>query len=150
MARTRLLKVISLIIIILLLPLVSYSINKPSPDKTAIMAKTAKLAIPFIENQGQIKDKSVRFYANTFAGTVFVTDKGEIVYSLIKTDPRPQTIDHRQKDKTPNLPTGQAGTEHRQNISELQTPDSITRAVALRESLERHKDSKIEGINKAE
>ncbi|OHB71796.1 MAG: hypothetical protein A2W23_00015 [Planctomycetes bacterium RBG_16_43_13] len=123
---------------------------KEGVDKDAFMKKVSALQMPFIENQGQIKDKSVRFYANTFAGTVFVTDKGEIVYSLIKTDPRPQTIDHRQKDKTPNLPTGQAGTEHRQNISELQTPDSITRAVALRESLERHKDSKIEGINKAE
>src|SRR3990170_1840882 len=86
MARTRLLKVISLIIIILLLPFVSYSINKPSPDKSAIMAKTAKLAIPFIENQGQIKDKAVKFYANTFAGNVYVTEKGEVVYGLVKAE----------------------------------------------------------------
>src|SRR4030065_1908116 len=112
-------------------------------DRNAFIKKIPGLQIPFIENQGQIKNKSVRFYASTFAGTVFITDKGEIVYSLIKTDHRPQPIDHRQKDKTPN-------SELKTPDSRLQTPDSITRAVALRESLERHKDSKIEGINKAE
>ena len=47
--------------------------------------KISGLQIPFIENQGQIKDKSVRFYADTFAGTVFVTDKGEVVHNIIKT-----------------------------------------------------------------
>ena len=31
--------------------------------------------MPFIANQGQL-DKSVRYYAHTFGGTVFVTDKG--------------------------------------------------------------------------
>ncbi len=30
-------------------------------------------------------DEKVRFYANTFGGTVFVTNDGEIVYSLPKT-----------------------------------------------------------------
>ena len=39
------------------------------------------LKVPFIANQGQ-HDQSVRFYAPTFGGTVFVTDDGEIVYSL--------------------------------------------------------------------
>ena len=56
-------------------------------DKNALMKKASALQMPFIENQGQIKPvlskaegaESVRFYANTFAGTVFVTDKGEIV-----------------------------------------------------------------------
>ena len=52
-------------------------------DKESIKPKLAKLGVPFIENQGQIKDPSVKFYANTFAGTVFVNDKGEIVYSLV-------------------------------------------------------------------
>jgi len=51
-------------------------------DKEAIKPKLAKICIPFIENQGQIKDASVKFYANTFAGTVFLTEKGEVVYSL--------------------------------------------------------------------
>ncbi len=32
-------------------------------DKNAVMKKVSGLQIPFIENQGQVKDKSVRFYA---------------------------------------------------------------------------------------
>lgn len=39
------------------------------------------IAIPFIANRGQL-DRAVAFYAPTSAGTVFVTRKGRIVYSL--------------------------------------------------------------------
>ncbi|MBI5375841.1 MAG: SBBP repeat-containing protein [Candidatus Schekmanbacteria bacterium] len=65
---------------ILLIPLLAFA--NTSPDTSKVLAKAAKLQIPFIENKGQVQDKSVRFYANTFAGNVFVTDKGEIVYGL--------------------------------------------------------------------
>jgi len=37
--------------------------------------------VPFIGNAGQI-DPAVTYYAPTFAGTVFVTREGRIVYSL--------------------------------------------------------------------
>jgi hypothetical protein len=37
---------------------------------------------PFIENKGQIKDKSVKYYAKTFGGTVFITRDGNFAYSL--------------------------------------------------------------------
>jgi len=37
--------------------------------------------IPFIQNLGQV-DNHVQFYARTFGGTVFVTDKNQIIYSL--------------------------------------------------------------------
>jgi len=47
--------------------------------------KLAKLQIPFIANQGQ-SDKEMKFYARTFAGTVFVTEAGELVYSLPKVE----------------------------------------------------------------
>ena len=40
------------------------------------------LQIPFIENKGQIEDESLKYYAKTFGGTVFVTEDGQIVYSL--------------------------------------------------------------------
>ena len=47
------------------------------------------LSVPFIANQGQT-DGRVAFYAPTFAGTVFVTTTGEIVYSLpMPEDPPP-------------------------------------------------------------
>jgi len=37
--------------------------------------------IPFIANRGQV-DERVAFYAHTFAGTVFATRRGELVYAL--------------------------------------------------------------------
>ncbi len=41
--------------------------------------------LPFIENVGQI-DGQVRYYASVPSGTVFVTDGGEMVYSLARLD----------------------------------------------------------------
>ncbi len=52
-----------------------------TPDKADIRARLQRITVPFVANQGQT-DKQVKFYAATFGGTVFVTDKGEIVYSL--------------------------------------------------------------------
>ena len=50
-------------------------------SKAEVIQKTAKLQMPFIANNGQV-DKQVKYYANTFGGTVFVTKDGEIVYAL--------------------------------------------------------------------
>ncbi|MBI5307412.1 MAG: SBBP repeat-containing protein, partial [Planctomycetes bacterium] len=51
------------------------------PLKEKVTQEIQKLQAPFIANNGQI-DGRVRFYAQTFRGTVFVTKDGEIVYSL--------------------------------------------------------------------
>ena len=51
-------------------------------NKKAIIQKALKLNMPFIANQGQIKDERVRFYAKTFGGSVFITPNGEMVYSF--------------------------------------------------------------------
>ena len=96
-------------------------------DRNAFIKKIPGLQIPFIENQGQIKNKSVRFYASTFAGTVFITDKGEIVYSLIKSENSEagsEKLKLRDKDiKSETL------------RSELQTPNSNnTKEVTIKES----------------
>src|SRR5262249_34999299 len=65
--------------------------SNPSSSQSAIPAETrqklAKLQIPFVANQGQ-SDKEMKFYARTFAGTVFVTETGKLVYSLPKADGR--------------------------------------------------------------
>ncbi len=53
----------------------------PKLEKEAFVQKAQKLRMPFIANHGQT-DERVRFYANTFGGTVFVTKDGEIVYAL--------------------------------------------------------------------
>ncbi len=39
------------------------------------------MTIPFVKNLGQT-DEKVQYYAKTFAGTIFVTDEGDLVYSL--------------------------------------------------------------------
>lgn len=61
------------------------------PSKTEIIQKTKSLQIPFVANDGQT-DERVRFYANTFGGTVFVTKDGEIVYALpeVKSEDAPE------------------------------------------------------------
>ncbi len=59
----------------------STSTGDPKLDTTSFVQKTKKLQIPFIANKGQV-DEQVRFYANIFGGTVFVTKDGEIVYAL--------------------------------------------------------------------
>lgn len=50
-------------------------------SETRLEPRLSGIEIPFIENQGQT-DRRVAYYASTFAGTVFVTREGEIVYSL--------------------------------------------------------------------
>jgi Leucine-rich repeat (LRR) protein len=52
-----------------------------------VLEKAFKIQMPFIENQGQISDEHVRFYSKIFGGTVYVTDKGEMIYSLTKAEP---------------------------------------------------------------
>src|SRR5438876_960683 len=48
--------------------------------------KLSGVSIPFIANAGQ-SDPAVAYYARTFAGTVFVTRDGRIVYSLPNVKP---------------------------------------------------------------
>jgi hypothetical protein len=50
-------------------------------EKSRITSHLSRLHIPFIANEGQVS-REVKYYARTFGGTVFVTEKGEIVYSL--------------------------------------------------------------------
>ena len=60
----------------------SLAIARQSTSSTAgVLLQAKTLHIPFMENRGQVNDK-VMFYARTFGGTVFLTQEGEIVYSL--------------------------------------------------------------------
>jgi hypothetical protein len=51
------------------------------PDQERAKQSLAGLQIPFITNESQL-DPRVSYYAPTFAGTVYVTHDGKIVYSL--------------------------------------------------------------------
>jgi hypothetical protein len=58
----------------------------------ALSTKLSTLQVPFIENKGQTH-VDVRYYANTFSGTLFVTNRGELVYALCAgTDSNPDGI----------------------------------------------------------
>ena len=51
------------------------------PTRVEALRNKPRAHIPFIRNQGQ-QDGDVEFYAQMFAGTVFVTRAGDIVYHL--------------------------------------------------------------------
>jgi len=70
-------------------------------DKSEVSTRIQKLSIPFILNQGQM-DKRVKFYANTFGGTVFVTENGEMIYSLQKAERDRKALKQRGKTVKPN------------------------------------------------
>src|SRR6266540_7472568 len=64
--------------------LVVSSASRADTGSGAMEAARQKLGgvrVPFIANAGQ-SDPAVAYYAPTFAGTVFVTRDGRIVYSL--------------------------------------------------------------------
>ena len=52
-------------------------------DKSHIAEKVKTAAVPFVANHGQFADE-VSYYAKTLSGTLFVTNKGELVYNLPK------------------------------------------------------------------
>ena len=59
----------------------SPSRGAPATNERKIREQLSRLRIPFVPNAGQT-NSAVAFYAPTFAGTVFVTRDGRIVYSL--------------------------------------------------------------------
>ncbi|MBM4136326.1 MAG: hypothetical protein FJ241_05765, partial [Nitrospira sp.] len=70
-----------LLIVLFFIPDVSFASNGKAIDDR-VKAQIGRLSIPFIENVGQVENNDVSFYAKTFGGTVFITKKGDIVYSL--------------------------------------------------------------------
>jgi len=52
-------------------------------NTSEIIKEIAKAQIPFIINEGQL-NSSISYYAQTLAGPVYITNNGEIIYSLSK------------------------------------------------------------------
>jgi len=71
--------------------------RRPVAGQVAPLPQTGQSAIPFqvpfIQNQGQIADPQVLFYARTFGGTVYVTAEGQLVYALPGSDDGRQTTE---------------------------------------------------------
>ena len=55
--------------------------HTPAPTLATAQQKLAAMSVPFVPNAGQW-DARAAFAAQTFAGTLFVTQQGELVYSL--------------------------------------------------------------------
>ena len=73
-----------------------------TPDR-ATLDKIAALSVPFVPNAGQW-DARAAFAAQTFAGTLFVTTQGELVYSLPGKpidDAAASTTPSRSRERTP-------------------------------------------------
>ena len=133
------------------------------PYKPEIVHKMKKLQMPFIANDGQA-DENVKYYANTFAGSVFVTKEGEIVYSLPKnnevTDNFPLkrgaggVSEHTQQNKeNDGFASSFAKTQDRLNPSytnsnpqsEIKNLKSKTQGLTLKEELVNSKISQVKG-----
>jgi hypothetical protein len=71
----------------------------PVVNQKKVAQKMRQLHLPFVANAGQ-KDKEVAYYAKTFGGTIFVTQKGEIVYALPEgREPRKKFQDWTEPNK---------------------------------------------------
>ena len=71
--------------------------NAPDP---ATLNRIAKLSVPFVPNAGQW-DSRAAFAAQTFAGTLFVTKEGQLVYSL-PGKPIAANADSEESDSPPS------------------------------------------------
>ncbi|MBI3639254.1 MAG: SBBP repeat-containing protein [Thaumarchaeota archaeon] len=70
------------------------------PDKSLVTSSIdagilAKVNLPFIQNQGQVNE-DVKFYANTFAGTVFVTNN-DITYTMTATKDSTNSVAFKER-----------------------------------------------------
>ena len=63
-----------------------------------ILTKMSVLQVPFIANEGQANEE-VSFYAKTFGGTLYVTNKGEMVYSMPLIEARPDNLTEQESLK---------------------------------------------------
>ena len=82
MRRTVLLRIM-LAVTVVLFPATVFGHKMPdNAQKGKILKQAYSMQVPFIENMGQVKNKEVRFYADTFGGTIFVEKTGCLTYSL--------------------------------------------------------------------
>ena len=141
------------------------SIGDQQLKKSEVIRKTAILQMPFIANEGQT-DEKVAFYADTFGGTVFVTEDGEIVYALPasrsgelgdkRSEARSQKLevgiqnaDTRNQHKNHQTANSKSETQNLNPQSEIRNPKSEIRSVALKEQFVGAKVKTIQGEEKS-
>ncbi len=71
------------ILVTIILPPLAVHASTTIKNSAGVNARFNTLHIPFIKNEGQV-DPEVSYYAKTSGATLFVTRKGEMVYSLFR------------------------------------------------------------------
>jgi hypothetical protein len=128
--------------------------NEAKGDNDVSKAKKQEIArhikgiqIPFIANNGQI-DGQVKFYAHTFGGTVFVTEKGEIVYALQNNSSEVKVESLKSDGRRQRSEAGRQMSELNPK-SAVQNPQSAIQGVAIKETLVGGRAHEITGNEKA-
>ena len=106
-------------------------------NESDLKTRFQNLSIPFVENRGQ-SHPDVSFYAQTFCGTVFVTQKGELVYNLSVDDGqnvKSQIIIERIMDGFPILPTGKHKSSSKVNYFKGSNPRDWHTSVSTYNSI---------------
>jgi hypothetical protein len=70
---------------------------KPA-DQKPMLQQVMKVQVPFVANEGQVSDKTVKFYTRTFGGNFYVRDNGEMVYLVSSQPERKDQKDLRKPD----------------------------------------------------
>ena len=79
--------IVLVLVTMLLSPSFASTCKEPvEVQKTRMLHKAYRMQIPFIENQGQMGNDKVSFYAKTFGGTFFVEKDGTLTYSFSSED----------------------------------------------------------------
>lgn len=60
----------------------AFTILATHAEATEVAARRVGVAVPFIENQGQLADTSIRFHASTLGGQLLVGADGKLTYTL--------------------------------------------------------------------
>ncbi len=92
----------------MLFSLAAAASTPPAPTLAEVSSRLATMQVPFIPNGGQW-DKQAAFAAHTFAGTLFVTTEGKLVYSL----PGKPQADQSQPDQPKMKGSADRGTADR-------------------------------------
>ncbi len=123
-------KIIVLALFFILLSFNSAIGSVSEEKKKEILNKVHLLQIPFIENKGQIEGEKVKYYAKTLGGTVFITEGGEIVYSL------------------PEKSSG-SGVQSLESGQASRLSERILKGISLKEELVDGKINEIKGEDEA-
>lgn len=81
----------------------SLDLNQNNEPASTRPYQPALSRVPFIQNQGQIAEEQVLFYARTFGGSVYVRADGDLVYILPRGAGSPQSEIESRKLKIPRV-----------------------------------------------